>query len=174
MAVPGDLLIENRTPRSGGFDGFPIDNLGFTHVDPSIKFSLHAAGDDLQVQFSHAGKNRLAGVFVFPDTQGGVFGHKLFQYLLELLLIAVGFGFNGHGDYRFVKIHFFQQHRMFLLTQGFAGGGVLESHDSDDGPRAHRVYPLRLLACIIRMRDSFSFLLRLGLYTSVPAESFPL
>ncbi len=132
MPLPGHFLVEERFAFARRFDGFPVDHLGFAHVHVRVELALHAVGDDLQMQLPHTGEDRLAGVLVDLDFEGGVLVQEFAQHLLQFFLIGMGLGFDRHRDDRLVELDLLQQHRIFSITQGLARRGGLEPDDADD------------------------------------------
>src|SRR5205807_7339883 len=63
--------------RVGG-DGFAIRDLRFARVRVHFEFAEHAVANNFQMQFAHAGNDRLAGIFVGVNLESRIlFGQPL-------------------------------------------------------------------------------------------------
>ncbi len=80
------------------------------------------------------GNDGLAGVRVAVDPERRVFRGDLAQGLAQLVLVRLGGGLDGDIDDRLRDMQGLQHHRVPLIRQGIAGGGVLEPHQSHDVP----------------------------------------
>src|SRR5581483_5413659 len=107
-------------------------HLRLAHRGVHAELAHHAVDDDLQVQFAHAGDERLPCLLVEADPERRVLFGKLAQGLGHLVLVGLGLGLYGLGDDRFGELDRFEDEGSGRVREGVAGEGVLEAYGGDD------------------------------------------
>ena len=103
-------------------------DVGFDLVGPLQDVDL-----DVEVQLAHALHDRLAGLLVREDGEGGIFGHHLGQGDAQLLLVGLGLRLDSDLDDGFREGHLLKDHRRLdRVAQGVPGAGVLQARQGDD------------------------------------------
>src|SRR5256885_5458434 len=64
LTTTSSLLLENLFPRRGLGNRLAISNLRLADICFNAELSLHSIDDNLKMQFTHAGNNRLASFMV--------------------------------------------------------------------------------------------------------------
>src|ERR1700689_150432 len=128
------------------------DRLAVGHLRPAdvrldLQLAAHAVNRHLEVQFPHAGDDRLAGFLVGPDLEGRVLLGEPLDRGAQLLLVALGLRLDGDVDHRGRERHPLQDHRRRDRGQRVARGGVLQAHHGHDLP-GHRE---RALLALVRV-----------------------
>ena len=150
-------------------DGLLVGDLGSAHVGLHLELTEQTVYDDLQMELAHAGDDGLASLFVGPGLEGGVLFGQLRQGHAHLLLAGLGLGLDGNPDNGVGELHGLQNDGVLLITQGVAGGGVLQADGSGDVAGVDRPsISSRWLACICRMRPMRSLLSFVALSTEEP------
>ena len=108
-------------------DGLTVGHLGLTDVGLHTEFALHAIHDDLKVQFTHAGDQGLARLFVGLDSERRVFLRKTLQGNTHFFLVDLGLGLNSLGNHRLREHHALKHNNGRRITQSFAGGHVFHA-----------------------------------------------
>src|SRR2546430_5211000 len=75
---------------------FAIRDLRFARVRVDFELAEHTIANDLQMQFAHAGDDRLAGVFVRVNAERWIFFGKTLQRDTHLFLIQFCLWLDGH------------------------------------------------------------------------------
>ena len=96
----------------------------------NVKFASHAFDDNIQVQFTHAGYDRLARFFVGLYPKRWVFPGQFAQCSTHLLLIRLGFRLNRDRYYRFGKINALQHNFVTDVAQGIPSADIFKPHRS--------------------------------------------
>src|SRR4029077_16089616 len=60
-------------------NGFLVCNLRSADISANVELAKKAVNDDLKMQLTHAGNNRLAGFFIGADFEGRIFSGELLQ-----------------------------------------------------------------------------------------------
>jgi len=142
VSLPRNLLVEYSRCPPLFCNGFPVDNLRFSHVYIGFKFTLHAANDNFKMKLSHTGQNCLSGIVILFKLEGRVFSHKFFKDVIEFFLISLGLWLHSHRNDRLVELHFFQQNRMIHRAECFAGSRFLQSNNPDNTSGTGSIDPL--------------------------------
>jgi hypothetical protein len=116
------------------FHRLSVDNLGPSHIDVKMIFRLESIDQDIQVQFSHPGDDRLTRILLRFDLKGGIFIAQFPQKLGEFFLIPVGLCLHSHRHDRFIKINGFEENGVAPIADCIPCGGLLQSHDSHNLP----------------------------------------
>src|SRR5262249_27572617 len=69
---------------------FLVGDLRLADAGLYAKLALASIHLDFQVQLPHAGDDRLAGLRIGLDAEGGILGDELLESLAELFLIGLG------------------------------------------------------------------------------------
>ena len=91
------------------------------------------------MQLAHTSDNGLARLLIGIGAEGGVLLGQLGQSDAHLLLTGLGLRLDSHADHRLRELHGLQDDGMLLITQGVAGGGVLQTHHGCDVAGVDRV-----------------------------------
>ena len=70
-------------------DRFFVRDLRFADVGLDLELAAQAVEDDLEMQFAHAGDDRLLRLFVGPHAEGGILLREARKPLAELILIGL-------------------------------------------------------------------------------------
>ena len=73
MTAAAGLLDQLAFAVRPAGDGFAIGDLRLARVRVDLELAEHAVADDFQVQLTHAGDDRLAGIFVGVNTERRIF-----------------------------------------------------------------------------------------------------
>ncbi len=79
-----------------GRDRFAIGDLRFAGVRVHFEFAEHPVANDFQMQFTHAGDNRLAGVFVGINLESRILFGQPLQSDAHLFLVQFRLRLNRH------------------------------------------------------------------------------
>ena len=120
-------------------DRLAVSDLRLADVGLDLELAAHTVDQHLEVQLAHAGDDRLTGLLVGANLEGRILLGQALDRRAELLLVALGLGFDSDRDDRRREVHRLQHDRLGRIAQGVARGGVLEAHDRDDVAGAHRV-----------------------------------
>src|SRR5699024_2677716 len=134
----GLLLVRVGNVFDLAFDRLAVGDLRLADIGFDMEFALHPVDEDVQMQFTHTGDDGLTGFIVGVYLECGIFFHETLNSHTEFLLVALGFGFDGHFDDRLGERHGFQHDRRGGIGQRFAGGGVFQAHHGHDLPGSHR------------------------------------
>ncbi len=113
-------------------DGLLVGHLGRAHVGLHLELAQQTVHDDLQMQLAHTGDDGLTRLLVGVGAEGGVLLGQLGQGDGHFLLAGLGLGLDGHADHGLGELHGLQHDGVLLITEGVAGGGVLQAHHSGD------------------------------------------
>src|SRR6476661_1381776 len=122
----GLLLVRVVVLEDGTTDRLAVGHLRLADVGLDLELALHAVHEDVEVQLSHAGDDRLAGVLVVVDLEGRVLGRELLDGRAELLLVTLGLGLDGDLDHRVGEGHRLEHDLLVEVRQRVAGRRVLE------------------------------------------------
>ena len=79
---------------------FAIGHLRAADVGLHVVFAQHAVDDDFEMQFAHAGNQRLAGIGLGGNAEGRIFLRQALHGHAQLVLVGLGFRLDGHGNDR--------------------------------------------------------------------------
>ena len=133
-----ELPPSTRLPHeSPGRLHLPADPLFVGDLRPAdvrlhLEFPEEAIDEDFEVQFPHAGHDRLTGLFIDAHPEGRILLAELGQSDVQLLLIGAGLRFDGHVHDRFGEFDLLENDRIGFIAQRVAGRRPLESDDGDD------------------------------------------
>jgi hypothetical protein len=113
-------------------DGLAVGHLGLAHVGVHVELTQHPVDQHLEVEFTHTGDDRLAGLLVGPYLEGRVFLAQRVQGPGELVLVGLGLWLDSHVDHRLGKLEGLQHDRVARVAQGVTGRGVLEADHGND------------------------------------------
>ena len=147
-----------RSSATGLADGLPVGDLGLAHVGVDAELAQHPVDQDLEVQLAHPRDDRLAGLLVGPDPEGGVLLGQAEQGPGQLVLVGLGLGLDGHVDDRLGEGQGLEHDRVVRVGQGVAGRGLLEADHGDD----------------VAGEDGVLVLAVVGVHLEQPADPLPL
>ena len=117
----GDFGVLARTTRllfmgvgrvfDGLGDGFAVRHLRLTNGCINFELTKHAIDEHLKMQFALSGNNRLSGVFIGTNLEGGVFFGEREQRLGHFVLIGFGLWLNRNVDNGLREDEFFKYER---------------------------------------------------------------
>jgi len=81
-----------------------------------VVFAKHAVNDDFQVQFAHAGDQRLSGIRLGGNAEGRVFLGEALHRNTQLVLVGLGFWLDGHGNNRRREVDRFQNDLLLFVA----------------------------------------------------------
>ena len=122
-----------------------IGNLGTTNVGLHPELALQAVDNDIQMQLTHTGDDRLSGLLVIVDLEGRILFRQLDQRIGQLVLIGLGLGFDGNLDHRIRELDRFQQNRILGIRERLTREGLLQT---DNGGNITGVTLLDLFALV--------------------------
>ncbi len=111
---------------------FSIGNLRVPNRCFNLELAFHPIDDNLEVQFAHAGNNRLTCFRIGIGSEGRILFWQLLQGGAHLFLILLGFGFNRNRDDWFRKTHRFQNDVLVHWTERITGNGVFKADCGSD------------------------------------------
>ena len=113
-------------------DGLLIGYLRLADVGFHLELTQESVDDDLQMELTHAGNDRLARLLV----RVGLEGRVLFRQLLErdghLLLARLRLGLDRHANDGIGEFHGLQDDGVLLVAERIAGRGVFQAHRRGD------------------------------------------
>lgn len=92
LALTTGLADEFPFAVRGSLDGFAVGDLWLSSSRLNLELALHAVADDVQMQLTHAGENRLTGVLVRLDAESGILGDEALERSAHLFLVGLEFG----------------------------------------------------------------------------------
>src|SRR5690606_27732224 len=131
----GLLLVGEVELLHRPLDGLAVGDLRLADVRLDVELAAHAVHEHVDVELAHALDDRLAGLLVQLDLEGGVLLGELLDRDAELLLVALGLGLDGHGDHGVREGHRLELDRVRRIGQGVTGGGVLQTDERVDVAR---------------------------------------
>ncbi len=118
-------------------DGPAVGHLRLADVGLDIELALHAVDEDIEVQLTHAGDDRLAGFLVGAHAERRVLLSETTQGNAHLFLVGLGLRLDRHRDDGLREDHPLQGNDVILRAQRVAGGHILK-------PTAAAMSPPRL------------------------------
>ncbi|OPZ92057.1 MAG: hypothetical protein BWY73_00939 [candidate division TA06 bacterium ADurb.Bin417] len=132
LALAAGLAHEPALGLGGTGDRLPVGHLGLAHPRLNLELPDQPVADDVQVQLTHPGDDRLAGLAIHPDLEGRILLGKLGEGDADLVAVGPALGFDRHRDHRFGDGHLLQHDRVLLAAEGIAGTGILQAHQGHD------------------------------------------
>src|SRR5208337_1424544 len=96
-------------------DGFAISDLRTADVRLHVIFAQHAVHDNFQVQFAHAGDQRLAGIGLGGNAESWIFLSQTLQSDAKLVLVGFRFWLDRNGDNWSREFDGFENDRLILI-----------------------------------------------------------
>ena len=121
-------VIDFRTTR----DRLAIGDLRGADIRLDLVLATHTVDEDVEMQFTHAGDDRLAALFVGLDAEGRILGSEAVEREAHLFLVALGLRLDRDLDDRIGEFHALQDDRLQRVAERVARGDVLEACQSDD------------------------------------------
>src|SRR6476620_10234317 len=112
--------------------GLAIGYLRCADIGLNLELASHAIDDDVEMQLAHAFDDGLAGFVVHRDAERRFFLGEAMQRDTELLLVTLGLRLDRDLDDRVGKFHPLEDHGLYRIAQGVAGGHVLEARERHD------------------------------------------
>ncbi len=132
LAAAAGLLDQLAFAAGRAGDGFAVGDLRRAGVGLHLELAAEAVDDDLQVQFTHAGNDGLAGFLVGLDHEGRVLFGEPAEGEREFFLVELGLRFDGHRNDRFREGGRLEHHVVIVGGERVAGGDVLEADHRGD------------------------------------------
>src|SRR5581483_11522984 len=126
------LLLEDFFAGRRLSDRFAISDLRLANIGFDAEFPLHPIDDDFQVQFAHAGDDRLAGFMIGRNIERRIFLGQTTQRHAQLVLIGARLRLNRDANNGSGKFDRFQNYRLVFVADGVAGRHLLHAADGDD------------------------------------------
>ena len=100
LAVAAGLADEATGAVRLRGDRLAVRHLGLADGGVDLEFAQHAVDDDLEVELAHPRDDRLAGLLVGANAEGGVLLGELLEGDAHLVLLGLGLGLDGDRDDR--------------------------------------------------------------------------
>src|SRR5690606_237833 len=113
-------------------DRLTVSHLRLTDVGFHLEFTTHTVDENVEVKFTHARNDGLAGFFVGLDAERRIFSSQAVQGEAHLFLVGLGLRLDGDVDNRIREDHALEDNLRVRRSKGITGGGVLETNDSND------------------------------------------
>src|ERR1043165_7444038 len=151
-------------------DRFAIGHLRLADIRLDAKLALHAIDDDLEVQLTHAGDDRLAGFGIGGNVERRIFLRETIQRHAEFVLILTRLRLDRDANHGRRELHLLENDRLRFVANRVAGSDLLHATDGDNLACARvldvftlvRVHPhqtadafLTTLDWVVRVRTSF-------------------
>src|SRR5467141_1495212 len=120
-------------------NGFAVRHLGTPHVGLHVIFAQHAVHDNFQVQFAHAGDQRLPGIRFRGNTERGIFLRQPLHRHTQFVLVGFRLRLDGHGNNRCGEIDIFENDRLAFVAERVAGIDALQTNAGADIARINLV-----------------------------------
>ena len=120
LAASARLLDELALAVRRNKDRFLVGDLRLARVGLDLEFPEHAVPNDLEMQLTHAGDDRLAGLLVGEDAEGWIFFGEALKCIRHLFLIELGLGLDGHRDDGIGERRRLEQDRIILIAERVA------------------------------------------------------
>jgi len=146
-------------------------HLRLADVGLDIEFALHAIDDDLKVQLTHSGDDRLAGFLIRMHAEGGSsFARRcsatpIFSWS-TLVFGSTATEMTGTG-----KIHLLKRNDLLKVAQRVAVKTSFKPTAAAMSPARTSLISVRSLACICRSRPMRSFLPLVGHVNGIAPSS---
>src|SRR6202051_379904 len=92
------LLFENLLAGRGLRNRFAIGDPRLADIGFDAKLALHAIDDNLEVQFAHAGDDRLAGFLIGRNNKRRILLRETSQRDAQLVLIGARLGLDSYAN----------------------------------------------------------------------------
>ena len=132
LAAAAGLLDQLAFAASGLSDGLAVGDLRSAGVSLDLELAADAVDDDLQVEFTHSGNDRLPGFLVGLDHEGRILFGETAECHAQFFLVGFGTGFDGHRDDRFRESRGLENHVVVFGGEGIAGGDILDADHGGD------------------------------------------
>src|SRR5713226_9338105 len=139
LAAPAGLLDVFAFRFRFLANGFAVRDLRTADIRLHVVFAQHAVDDNFEMQFAHAGNQRLPGIRLGGHAEGRIFLREALHSHAKLVLVSLGLGLDGDGDYRRREINRFQNDLLLLVAKRVACIYALESYTSADVAGIHFV-----------------------------------
>ena len=114
--------------------------------------------DDIEVELTHAGDDRLASLCIGCNTECGILFSKLCKSLAHLVLTCFGLGLDSDIDNGLRELHRLKDNGISLITESITCCGKLKTYRSGDITRVN-LLELHSLVCMHLKDTSDTFLL---------------
>src|SRR6266849_6436172 len=139
-------LLDVLAFRSGLLaNRFAVRHLRASHIGLHVIFAQHAVHDNLEVQFAHAGDQRLPGIRLGGNPERGIFLRQPLHGHAQLVLVGFRLWLDGHGNQRCGKIDILKNDWFVFVAERVAGIYVLQA---DTGADVARINLVNLFALI--------------------------
>ena len=129
LAFAAGLTDEFTFGLGGLQDRFAVSDLRLARGRLDLEFALHAIANDVEVEFAHAGENRLTGVRIRFDLESGIFRDQALKSGAHLFLVGLRVRLDRHGDDRLGEGWRLEANVEILVAQRIAGDDVLHADD---------------------------------------------
>ncbi len=110
-----------------------------THVGFNLKLTQHPINDNLEMQLTHTGNNRLRRFLIRTNPERRILLRQFLERKSHLLLILLRLRLNRHRNHRLRELHHFQENRLLLFRQSISGRGTLQTDGRNNVTRIGNV-----------------------------------
>src|SRR5579859_60714 len=132
LAAAAGLAHEARARLAGMRDRLAVTDLRPADVGVDLKLAAQPVHDHFEVQLAHAGDQRLAGLGVEADAEGGVFFGQAGERRAHLVLVVLGLRLDRDLDHRLGELDRLQHDLLVQIAERVAGEGLLGADDRGD------------------------------------------
>src|SRR6267378_2992420 len=136
-----DLAVAVLALAAGLLDVFALANgllanrlavrhLRTAHVRLHVVFAQHAVHDNFQVQFAHAGDQRLSGIRLGGNAERRIFLRKPLHGHAQFVLVSLGLWLDGHGNHGRREFDGFEDDLLVFVAERVAGIHVFQTDAS--------------------------------------------
>src|ERR1700676_1500613 len=113
LAASARLAHELAFRLDGAADRLAVSHLRRADVRLHVEFALHAIDDDLEVQLTHTGDDRLPGFRIRVHAERRVLFREPLQGETHLFLVNLGARLDGYGNDRYRENHLLERDDLF-------------------------------------------------------------
>src|SRR5690606_35624392 len=103
-----------------------------THVRVDLVGTAQNVDLDVEVKFTHALQNRLAGLLISRNAEGRILGSELRESQTELFLVGLRLRLDGDLDHRLRELHTLKDDGLVGVAERVTRTDFLEACESDD------------------------------------------
>ena len=113
-------------------NGLFVGDLRRTDVCLDLELPQEAVNDDLQMKLTHAGDDRLAGLFIGVGFERGILFGELGKRDAHLFLTGLRLRLDRHADDRLGEDHVLENDGMLFVAERITGRGILQADGRGD------------------------------------------
>ena len=131
------LPLEQTACAHGLGDGLLVRHLRLAAIGFHLVLAEHAVKNNLKVQLAHARDDHLAGLFIGPHLEGGVFLSEAYQGVVQFVLVNLGLRLDGNRDDRLWELDRLKHDWLGGVAERIARESLFQAHDGGDVTRVH-------------------------------------